>query len=89
MDWDNLPEVIEARYLRGLKVDSDQRLKGFNMALLYGGGCLAIWGLMPYAGFQGWARPAMWTASAVFLYLSLRGVAVMAQSFNWMESQHD
>lgn len=87
MDWDNLPEVLEARYLAGLKVNSDQRLKGLNHFLLYGAGVLAIWAAMPKVRFYGWVPYAMWGASFLFLYWSFRGLAIIAASHEWRQRQ--
>lgn len=87
MDWDNLPDNLEAWYLRGLKVNSDQRIKGFNHFLLYGAGAMAIWAAMPRVRFYGWVPIAMWGASFLFLYWSMRGLAIIAASDNWRRRQ--
>lgn len=102
MDWDHLPERVEAWYIRGLKVDSDQTAKGLNQALLYGAGAIAIWALMPRTAFFGWpsflgglgavfyhgmAHYLLWGASFLFLYWSLRGLAIIHASAQWKARQ--
>lgn len=86
MDWDRLPVAFEDRYVKGLRVKQDDTAKGVHQMFLFGAGAIAIWGLMPRAGFQGWVKWAMWAASFLLFYLSLRGVAVIEASHRWKEA---
>jgi hypothetical protein len=83
MDWDNLLENLEARYLRGLP-PGDHGLKGLEHFFLFGSGVLAWWYAEPrIIMFVWWHKPMLWLVSCILLAWSLRGLALMVAGDRW------
>jgi len=79
--WDR----AQARYLRGLRVQGDVRLKALAQGGLYGWGACVWWVLAPGMPVYGWQRSLLWGVSFFLAYMFLRSLAVIHASWAWLE----